>query len=310
MEEFIVAKEAAHEVNQKRKAFAKLASWGFYPLVLSVTLIYIYLEIQGTFGMLGRAYPIYLALIIGFMLLLEWMIPLRLKWSMTWRTWSRRDLPMLVINGVAIFLTTRAITFFAEWINGGHIVESHFAPWWVEAVLTIYLSDFIWYWVHRYCHEGKGRFGGWLWRTHVMHHLPEQVYVFMHVVGHPLNGAYVRVILMLPVIVFGFSKEAVFAAAVMNGFQSLIAHFNVNVRAGWFNYFVMGTELHRYHHSAEPMEGKNYAAVVTLWDQLFGTFEYHPGLHPNALGMYDRASYPSDGQWLALLRLPFWQAKK
>jgi sterol desaturase/sphingolipid hydroxylase (fatty acid hydroxylase superfamily) len=178
-------------------------------------------------------------------------------------------------------------------------------PWWAQAGGAILVSDFIWYWVHRHSHEGKGRMGQWLWKTHALHHLPDRVYVFMHAAGHPVNSAYVRVILMLPAISLGLSKEAAFAATVLTGFQGLVSHFNVDIRAGWLNRIFMGTELHRYHHSAEPSEGKNYAAVITLWDQVFGTFEYHPGVDPKALGVRDRADYPEDDRWAELMALPF-----
>jgi sterol desaturase/sphingolipid hydroxylase (fatty acid hydroxylase superfamily) len=296
---------AIHHDVPKKQMFTGLVKWTFYPLALSCTLLYIYFETHGKFGTLGATYPIYLALIIGVMLLLEWFIPLRKEWSMTWFTFSRRDVPMLIINGIAIALTTRGITELVKWHNGGSVADVHLLSWWGEAMLALLLSDFMWYWIHRYSHEGKSLLGTWLWRTHVIHHLPQQVYVFMHIAGHPINGIYVRVILMLPAILFGFSKEAIFAAAVINGFQGLMSHFNVNIRAGWFNYFFMGTELHRYHHSADPKEGKNYAAVVTIWDQLFGTFQYRPQSPPNKLGVYNRDAYPLDEEWLKLMNLPF-----
>lgn len=284
---------------------AAAVRYGFYPLALGLTLVFIYLEVAGTFGPLGKAYPAYLGLMIATMLLLEWSLPLRREWRMTWRSLLQRDLPMMAINGAAIAATSAAVTALAGWASPERSVHAHFLPWWAQAIGAILMSDLIWYGVHRYSHEGQGRLGAWLWKTHALHHLPEQVYVLMHVVGHPLNSAYVRVILMLPAIGLGFSREAIFAAAVLTGFQGLVSHFNVDIRTGWLNRIFMGTELHRYHHSADPAEGRNYAAVVTLWDQLFGTFEYHPGEHPKKLGVRDRANYPKDQQWVRLMALPF-----
>ena len=127
----------------------------------------------------------------------------------------------------------------------------------------------------------------------------------MHAVGHPINAVYVRALLMLPSIFFGFSADAIFAATVLTAFQGMVAHFNVDLRAGYLNYILMGTELHRYHHSAAPNEGKNYAAVVTVWDQLFGTFDYHPGSLPEALGVHDPKIYPNSDQLGRVLLIPF-----
>jgi len=232
-------------------------------------------------------------------------MPARPDWSMTWRSFLRRDVPMMVVNGVALAGTTFCLTALTQWIDVSAVNLTKWLPWWGQAFAAILISDFLWYWVHRYSHEGQGRFGQWLWKTHVAHHLPKQVYVFMHAAGHPINGAYVRAILMLPPVFLGFSAEAIFAAAVLTGFQGLVSHFNVDIRAGYFNYIFMGTELHRYHHSAALSEGKNYAAVVTIWDQLFGSFDYHPGSVPESLGVHEREAYPGSDEILSVMALPF-----
>ncbi len=91
---------------------------------------------------------------------------------------------------------------------------------------------------------------------------------------------------------------------MLGGFQGLLSHFNVDVRAGWFNGVLVGTELHRFHHSADVAEAGNYAAVFSIWDRIFGTFR-HPSHAPHALGVPDRESYPPDRDWLGLWALPF-----
>ena len=74
---------------------------------------------------------------------------------------------------------------------------------------------------------------------------------------------------------------------------------------GWFNYIFVGTELHRYHHSAEINESKNYGATLSIYDQLFGTFVYHPGRPPAQLGVAEPSGFPDYDQTLAVLKLPF-----
>lgn len=275
----------------------------FYPIALTGTLAFIHAEVHGLLGPLGKAYPLYLIALIAAMVAMERITPMRREWGMTKRLFLQRDLPMLAINGTTIAATTYVATWFAQHHDGLPIHKSAL-PWPVEAICALLLSDFLWYWVHRHSHEGKGLLGRWLWKTHATHHLPEGVYVFMHAVGHPINSAYVRVILMLPAILFGFSPEAVFAASVFNGFQGLVSHFNVDARAGWLNRLFIGTELHRFHHSANTDEAKNYAATVSIWDQLFGTYRL-PSYVPDKLGVVDRDSYPMDHQWSKLLRMPF-----
>lgn len=275
----------------------------FYPLALAGTLAFIHAEIQGLLGPLGKAYPLYLLVLISAMLALERLAPMRRGWGMRKKLFLHRDLPMLIVNGVTIAATTYAVTWLAQ-LHSGLPLHKLDLPWPAEAIGALLLSDFLWYWVHRYSHEGTGWFGRWLWKTHAIHHLPGEVYVFMHAVGHPINTAYVRVILMLPAVLFGFSAEAVFAASVFNGFQGLVSHFNVDARAGWFNRLFIGTELHRFHHSANMDEAKNYAATVSIWDQLFGTYRL-PSSAPEKLGVADREHYPQDLQWRKILSIPF-----
>ncbi len=184
--------------------FAWCVRWFFYPAALLLTLLYIGLEVRGRWGTVGRMYPVYLLVLVSGMLALEWMLPMRANWRMTWRLFWRRDVPMLLVNGVAIGLASWGLGHLA-----GHDRNTWAAPWWVQAVTVLLVSDGIWYGVHRYSHEGRGRLGRWLWHTHVMHHLPGQVYVFMHAAGHPLNGVYVRAILMLPGLLWGLAPEAV-----------------------------------------------------------------------------------------------------
>lgn len=279
-------------------------SRGFYPLALLLTLLYIGLEARGQFGAVGAAYPVYLGMTITCMLVLESVIPMRADWSMRWRSLLGRDMPMMAINGLAIWGATVVLKTLANRAWLPQVVGIAGLPWWTQAALAVLLSDLAWYWLHRHSHEGQGALGRWLWQVHALHHRPEQVYVFMHVVGHPLNGVLVRTLLMLPGLVLGMSVEAVFAASVLTGFQGLVSHFNVDIRAGLLNRLLVGTELHRFHHNATPDEGKNYGAVVSLWDQLFGTWVYRPGQAPATLGLEDASKYPDESDWLGWMAWP------
>lgn len=288
----------------------RLAGWvrhAAYPLGLLFTLAYLGAELHGHFGPLGRAYPLYLAVVVLALLGLERALPLQRRWDMTARLFWRRDLPMLALNGAALALTSAALTALARGSAAGHAPATAMAawPWWGQALLAVGASDLAWYGLHRWAHEGRDPVGRWLWRVHVMHHLPEQVYVFMHAAGHPLNAALVRGLLMAPGLLWGLSPEAVFAAQLITGFQGLVSHCNADLRAGWLNHLLMGTELHRLHHSADPTEARNYAATLSLWDGLFGSLVLRPGRQPAALGVAGRAAYPPDGAWGAWLAWPF-----
>jgi sterol desaturase/sphingolipid hydroxylase (fatty acid hydroxylase superfamily) len=284
---------------------SRFIQYGLYPLLFAAMLGYAAFEVSQPADKIGSYYGVYLVGLVVVMLLVETLHPLRAEWQMTKTSFLRRDLPYMLIGG----LTLALVNYVAGWAIlhfGMARGASHAAlPFVPAVVLALIIPDFLWYWVHRLSHEGRGRVGRWLWKMHLAHHLPQQVYLLMHGVAHPLNTIIVRAILTVPMFFLGFSAEALFVANLVVGLQGFVSHFNVDIRAGWANYVLMGTELHRYHHSADPAEAKNYAAVVTLWDLLFGTFYYRPGVVAQRLGVEHPEQYPQDRELIKVLALPF-----
>ncbi|MBI3900020.1 MAG: sterol desaturase family protein [Gammaproteobacteria bacterium] len=281
-----------------------LIRYGFYPVLALLTLIYLIYELGGPVAQIGSHYGIYLAFTFLLMVFVEARYALSPQWRMTRNTFFRRDLPFLILGGataaVANFFATQVVTAHAI-ERGGFFAQLPIVP---GVILCILVTDLLWYWLHRWCHEARGPLGRFLWRVHVVHHLPTQLYVLMHAVLHPINVVFVRAILTVPTYFLGFSPEVAFATSVLTGFQGVISHFNVDIRVGWLNYLLVGTEVHRYHHSAAAGEAKNFAAVVPIWDQLFGTFAYRPGEMPEALGVANPDLYPRDTQIVTLLLEP------
>ncbi len=103
----------------------------------------------------------------------------------------------------------------------------------------------------------------------------------------------------------GIPPEAVLAATLLIDLQSLVSHFNVNIRTGFLNYILIGTETHRYHHSANIEEAKNYGNTIAIWDIIFGTFYYKPGTAPQKLGIDNPKEYPKSENVFEVVFLPF-----
>lgn len=288
-------------LHQRMNAVLRYAA---YPLLLAATVAFVPFGLADPVNP-GRYYGFYLAGLIAVMVALETLHPLRTEWKMTRRTFLRRDLPFLLLGAATLGSANYGLNLFAQYYSASHPALLRDLPIIPGVLLAMYGTDFFWYWLHRLSHEMKGRVGNVLWNLHAAHHLPEQVYVFMHVVGHPINVLAVRLIIAVPLILLGFSPEVVFVFTVVNSFQGMVSHFNIDSRVGWVNYVLSGTELHRSHHSADPKEGKNYGAVVTLWDQLFGTFYYRPGVVPRRLGVTHPEEYPPSDAVLTILALPF-----
>jgi len=103
----------------------------------------------------------------------------------------------------------------------------------------------------------------------------------------------------------GIPPEAALIATLLIDLQSLISHFNVNIKAGFLNYIFIGTETHRFHHSANINEAKNFGNTLAIWDIVFNTFYYKPNIVPEKLGVVNEGEYPNSEKLFDVITLPF-----
>jgi sterol desaturase/sphingolipid hydroxylase (fatty acid hydroxylase superfamily) len=236
---------------------------------------------------------------------LEFLFPVRREWKMTWRSFLR-DLKYIAAGGVSFAAIDGLFGLASIRLNAGHVGPITHWPLYLSIPAALLAIEFLNYWQHRWSHELSGSLGSFLWRSHAAHHLPEQVYVLMHPASHPINGFIVRgLVTLLPLYYLGASPETVLLVSTIVTLQALISHCNVDIRAGWFNYIFVGTELHRFHHSANLSESKNYAVTLSFLDMLFGTFYYRPGNLPERLGVVDPNAYPKSNEFWKVMSLPF-----
>lgn len=274
-----------------------------YPLLLGATLSVIYFATKGHVD-LKRTLWSYLFGLLSMLILIERLFPLSREWGMT-RASFLRDLKYLAVSGVTIVAVRAGFGTLALWFAERH--QGLLAHSSVVTSVGIFLLvfEFLQYWFHRLSHEGSGALGRFLWHVHLAHHLPDRVYVVMHGVFHPVNALITAVLIQSTMMLLGLSPEAAFAAILLIDLQTMISHFNVDIRAGVFNYLFIGTELHRYHHSASVDEAKNYGTVIPLWDLIFGTFLYKPARHPARLGLDGGNEYPPSQRLWQVLSLAF-----
>lgn len=280
-----------------------LVRYGLYPALLAATLAAAVLSMYGD-ASLQRVFVAFAAARLAVLFVVEWVMPCRKEWAMTWRSFFR-DLKYAVVLGGGGF----GLKFLAGWLAIGLAERPVGAlSQWPAALQFVVLAltyEFFQYWQHRFSHEGRGKLGRFMWKIHVQHHLPRRVYLLMHVVSHPINFVIVMIINMAVIRGLGVGENAVFLFNVILGLQGLVSHFNVKISAGPLNYLVVGTELHRAHHSADPEDAGNYGVLTPFWDIVFGTFRYRPDREPSALGVYDPQQYPTSNQILAAMMLPF-----
>jgi len=240
---------------------------------------------------------------IGILLLVEYLFPLKKEWKMTKKSFIR-DLKWIasgVITSGIIKLAIPLLAIDLSASNDGILANTSI---FTGALITLLVYEFFQYWQHRISHNGIGKWK-WLWKVHSAHHLPEQVYLLMHPVAHPINAIIVQVIMMGTLLLLGARAESIFICTALMGLQGLISHFNVEIKAGFLNYIFIGTELHRFHHSANVSEAQNFGVVISFWDIVFGTFYYRPNRIPERLGVENKELYPASTEIFKVLKLPF-----
>lgn len=281
----------------------RLVRWGLYPLSWAVLLFGFHNIYQNNIDP-RTIWGIAIAVLAPLYLLLEYFLPYQSRWSMTWRSFIS-DMKFLITNGGAGAAVSGLLAYFAISTSGD---LSGPASEWAhphQLIAALLIFEAVNYTLHRGMHEGRGRIGRFLWHTHAAHHLPPRLYILMHAVFHPINGAIIQgFALILPIWAMGYSQEVVVMFFMINGMHGLISHFNVDIRMGWANYIFVGTELHRYHHSADVNEAKNYGATLSIFDILFGTFVYRPGIPPAELGVSPNSGLPPYERYFEVLMLP------
>lgn len=281
-----------------KNSIAKAVAYAAYPSLLLATLATIAATVAFGWDLKSVLWG-YLSGLLAVLIALERLFPLSPRWGMT-RASFLRDLKYLIAAGAAIGAVRAGFGILALRLGEGHRGPLADVPLLIAVPSALLAFDFLQYWLHRWSHRNA-----FLWRIHVAHHLPDRVYVVMHAVFHPLGALLTAALLQAVLLLLGLSPEAVFAAMLIIDLQTMVSHFNVDIRAGAFNYLLVGAELHRYHHSADVSEAGNYGAVTPLWDILFGTFRYRPGRPPAALGVEPGTPYPSSGEFWRVLALPF-----
>lgn len=277
----------------RREGLATIIRWGLYPALWLWILICISYAIYNE-DALQKVQMVKGSMMVVVLLLCEWIVPYQKRWGITWQYLLKRDLPFIALNGATIALLSTALAMFAVAVSQYTQGPMSGKPLWLQVIIGLLVFEALQYSVHRVMHVGRGPVTNFLWRSHSVHHLPQQLYIVMHAVFHPFNAIIVRLcVQLLPLWILGFDPLAVLIYGSVIALHGTVSHFNVDIRMGWLNYLFIGPELHRYHHSANSQEAVNYGAALSLFDLMFKTFLYRPGIAPVALGLYQEDGYPA-----------------
>lgn len=142
-------------------------------------------------------------------------------------------------------------------------IKESFLVW----VLLFLVTDFIWYWYHRFAHEINA-----FWAAHVVHHQSED---FNYTVSARITvfQAVIRSLFWAVLPLLGFPPLMISILLLVHGIYPFFIHTQALGKWGWFEKILVTPTHHGIHHASNPEYlDKNYGDVLIIWDKLFGTF--------------------------------------
>lgn len=274
--------------------FRELLSHTLFPLILFGNISILVLSIINN----ADLESIFTYLLIGnivVMFFLEKALVFKREWNMSFIEFIR-DIGYFSFNGLIDALVKIGLGYFV--ISYASPTQS--LPIALSTTLAILIVEFFGYWYHRLGHTNH-----FLWKIHSIHHVPSKVNLLNNNTANFLNIAFGGIIKLFPLILLGFSKEAVFIATSLTTIHSYVVHVNADIKGGWLGKLFFTPEHHRLHHSTIVDEAKNFAVLITFWDYVFGTYVYKRGMVPKNIGVDHPESYPKPNQVIKGLLFPF-----
>jgi 3-mercaptopyruvate sulfurtransferase SseA/sterol desaturase/sphingolipid hydroxylase (fatty acid hydroxylase superfamily) len=253
--------------------------------------------------MAAYMYPISLAAMSGFVMLLERLFPWRPEQKqLRPKLWS--DLIHLVFNGhfLGLLLAGLASTWILphvdKWLAAEGLTDSVYRnaaadwPLWAQIIVALVVVDFIQWCVHNLLHRVP-----LFWEFHKAHHSVKDGEMDW-IVSFRFSWLEVIVyksVLYLPLVFFGFRWEALMFHAI---FGTLIGHFNhsnLNLGHGPWRYVLNSPRMHIWHHDYEgdSRTTVNFGIIFSCWDWIFGTAKM-PADPPAHLGFDGVETFPDN----------------
>lgn len=149
-----------------------------------------------------------------------------------------------------------------------HFALFHFKPGPLHWLALLLLTDFVWYWYHRFGHEVNI-----LWAAHIVHHQSDD-YNFTVSARITVFQALARTGFWSVLPFFGFTAPMITTMLLIHGLYPFFIHTRLIGKLGVLEYFLVTPSHHRVHHASNPQYlDKNYGDVLIIWDKLFGTFQ-------------------------------------
>ena len=165
---------------------------------------------------------------------------------------------------ITAICSTRIVGFF----GGGLIHLPTKGGWYLASLLVLVLAvDLYRYAMHRLSHAVP-----FLWAMHSFHHSAEAISLLTGARHHWVEQVMNNGFLPMLAIIFAFPPGMAGIVSIVFFLPDGCSHLNLRFRMGRAVTWINNPQWHRIHHSVQPEhQNKNFAALLPLWDLVFGT---------------------------------------
>ncbi|EDQ92769.1 uncharacterized protein MONBRDRAFT_21882 [Monosiga brevicollis MX1] len=208
----------------------------------------------------------------------------------TWSSMSAGLAQQIIIKALAQVVSSLVLPYFTYNYIHQHFALTHPDPErWSTACLALTLSDFIYYWTHRFGHTVS-----LFWAGHQHHHTSEHYNLSTALRQGWFQSVY-STVYYLPAALF-FPPGVFFSCVSVNTVYQFWVHTCLVRRLGPLEWIFSTPSHHRVHHDRRVH--KNFGGILIIWDRMFGTF-VDEGHVPEYLA---HASGPREAQLFGIMR--------
>lgn len=151
-------------------------------------------------------------------------------------------------------------------------------------LITLLMLDFFEFVYHVMMHSFKR-----IWMFHAIHHSDMKLDTSTTLREHPGETCIRLAYLVVIVSICGFPFWAFFLRQMVQIICNVFAHssfrFSPKLDRVISLLFVTPNTHHVHHHNVEPWTNANYGDIFSIWDHLFGTYQFVPHYHQLSFGL-------------------------
>jgi len=207
----------------------------------------------------------------------------------------------IIINFAFALLIVKA----SDWAISHHFGLMHFVdmPLWIFMIIGLLLMDLVGaYLIHYIEHKVK-----WMWKFHMVHHADTHVDTTTANRHHPGESVFRAVFAMIAVLICGSPMWLLMMYQSLSAVLSQFNHANMRLplwldkAIGWI---IVSPDMHKvHHHVVRPQTDSNYGNIFSIWDRVFGTYNYTP-INQIKYGL-DVLDNTKDENLIFQLKIPF-----